>query len=118
MKTIDVFQANQNGIFLFSLPANELPLAPGTFNVPYGAYTDAPPAVPEGMLARRIGDGWVLQQDNRQKTFYIVESGDQYSFDATVMIDGAEVRYDGGGDVPAWLTDVKPVREEEELPAE
>lgn len=117
MKTIDVFQANQFGIFLFASIANELPLAPDTFNVPYGTYTDAPGEVPEGMLARRIDDEWVLQQDNRQKTFYVVESGAQYSMEAPVTVDGVAAFYDGGGDVPDWLTDIKPVTEEA-LPSE
>ena len=39
-----VYQANDDGLFLYETVANELALTPGSFNIPYGAFEDAPPA--------------------------------------------------------------------------
>ena len=43
-----VFQTDDDGLFLYETVANDLPLSPGAYNVPFGAYPDAPPAGSSG----------------------------------------------------------------------
>ncbi|VVE72988.1 hypothetical protein PPN31119_04467 [Pandoraea pnomenusa] len=104
MKSKTVYQADQYGFFQYPTVANELPLSPGSFNVPYGAYEDAPPLFGSGMAAKRAGDRWAVVEDRRGQVFYLVSSGDEYRFGEVVEVDGESVTYDGGGAVPAWLT--------------
>lgn len=112
MSTIVVYQADIKGFFLFETIAHELALAPGHFNIPFGAYEDEPPAAASGMIARRIGDEWVLVEDHREGVFYVVESNERYTIGAQAIVGGVEVQYDGGGAVPEWLTDIEPIIEE------
>ncbi|WP_112069206.1 phage tail protein [Herbaspirillum rubrisubalbicans] len=112
MSSITVYQADPLGFFLYPTEAFELPLQPGDFNIPYGALTDAPPAVPQGYAARVGGNGWHLVEDHRQdRLFYMSQAaaGDElaifaeYVIGTLVIVDGQELRYDGGGPVPSWL---------------
>lgn len=114
MSTIAVYQADIKGFFLYETIAHALALAPEYFNIPYGAYVDAPPPAQSGMIARRIDDEWVLVEDHREGIFYVVETNQPYNIGAPEMVGGVEVVYDGGGAVPDWLTDVEPVIEEPE----
>lgn len=112
MSTIAVYQADILGFFLYETIAHELALAPDYYNIPFGAYVDAPPAAASGMIARRIGEEWVLVEDHRDGVFFVVESNARYTIGAPATVDGIEVQYDGGGAVPEWLTDIEPVIEE------
>lgn len=116
MKQIDTYQTDQFKIFMYVSKANEFELDPGKYNVAHGAYTDEPPTVPAGKLVRRNAkdDGWLKQDDNRKNIYYVIETGEQYSIGAPVNVGGNEVLYDGGGPVPTWLTDIKPVPPEPE----
>jgi hypothetical protein len=113
MATINVYQTDDHGFYLYETVAYEFPLAPGTYNIPYGAYTDAPPEVAAGMVARRVDDEWVVVEDHRKDVLYVVASGQQYTIGSIVEVDGADQSYDGGGPVPTWLTDVAPVQDEQ-----
>lgn len=108
METKPVFQTDQSDFYLYEAVANELPLSPGAFNIPYGAYEDRPPVAPEGMVARRNGNAWVVVEDHRRDVLYVVATGQQYSIGSHVEAEGDTLVYDGGGAVPAWLTDVPP----------
>lgn len=108
METKPVFQGDQHGFYLYEAVANELPLSPGAFNIPYGAYEDKPPLAPDGMVARRDGNGWQVVADHRRDMLYVVETGQQYSIGSPVEVGGQTLMYDGGGAVPAWLTDDAP----------
>ncbi|QJQ02097.1 phage tail protein [Herbaspirillum rubrisubalbicans Os34] len=112
MRSITVYQADPLGFFLYPTEAFELPLQPGDFNIPYGALADAPPPVPQGHVARIADNSWSLVEDHRQdRLFYMIQAaaGDElsifseYVIGTSVMVDGQEQRYDGGGPVPAWL---------------
>ncbi|WZB70777.1 hypothetical protein WJ968_37155 [Achromobacter xylosoxidans] len=39
-----VYQTDSDGLYLYESIANELAMTPGRFNVPFGAYEDAPAA--------------------------------------------------------------------------
>ena len=65
-----VFQTDNDGLYLYQSTANELALTPGTFNIPYGAYEDAPPAPPAGKWPRRLGDAWAMVDDYRTTPLY------------------------------------------------
>lgn len=103
MNTKDVFQADQYDFFLYKTKANELPLTPGKYNIPFGAYENAPPVAPEGMVARRIDGVWAVVEDHRKAVLYVVESGKPYTLHDVVEIGGASFSYDGGGPIPLWL---------------
>lgn len=112
MSSITVYQADPQGFFLYATEAYELPLQLGDFNVPYGALIDAPPAATQGYVARAGENGWQLVEDHRQdRLFYVLQpaAGDElavfaeYVIGSEVSVDGQELRYDGGGPVPAWL---------------
>lgn len=105
---IEVDQTDQFGFFQFSMKIYELPLAPGLYSVPYGAFRERAPAVPEGMVARNQGDGWSVVEDHRGTAFYLLSNGEKYEFGRVVQIEGEDVSYEGGGPVPSWLTDVAP----------
>ncbi len=112
MSSITVYQADALGFFLYPTQAFELPLQPGDFNIPYGALIEEPPAAPQGYVARVVGSEWQLVEDHRQdRLFYVMQpaAGDElamfaeYLIGSQLALDGQELRYDGGGPVPAWL---------------
>jgi len=104
MKSIDVFQADPTGFFLYASKANELALDPGNFNVPFGAVPVAPPEAIPGQVARLVDGEWALVEDHRTDTLYVIASGARYTLGEA--IEGQ--RYDGGGPLPEWLTDIPP----------
>ncbi|MPT39777.1 MAG: phage tail protein [Achromobacter sp.] len=111
MATKTVYQTDPaSGIYLFPTQANELALAPGIFNIPFGAYEDAPPEVEPGHVAQRdhTGSGWTVVEDHRGEVFYLVDGGAQYSLGSVVDVDGQPMSYPGWGKVPAWLTQDAP----------
>ncbi|MCF7770443.1 MAG: phage tail protein [Achromobacter sp.] len=112
MATKTVYQTDPvSGIYLFATQANELALVPGVFNIPFGSYEDAPPAVAAGEVARRnpATSGWEVAEDHRGEVFYLVDGGAQYSLGSVVDVDGQPVSYPGWGKVPAWLTPTAPI---------
>ncbi len=107
MATKTVYQTDPaNGIYLFPTHANELALELGVYNVPFGAYEDAPPEVGPDHVAQRdhTGLGWTVVEDHRGEVLYLVDSGTQYPLGSVVDIDGHSLSYPGWGQVPAWLT--------------
>ncbi|MCD0498546.1 phage tail protein [Achromobacter sp. MY14] len=104
-----VHQTDPNGFFLHEVGASELALSPGDFNIPFGAYVDAPPTVPAGKVARREGDRWVVVDDHRSTPLWNVETAQPYSVGTSATVDGKEVLYPGYGPIPAWLTVLEPV---------
>ncbi|CAB3741836.1 hypothetical protein LMG1866_05661 [Achromobacter ruhlandii] len=106
----DVFQTDDDGLYLYQSVANELALTPGAFNIPFGAYEDAPPTPPAGKWPRRQGSVWVMVEDYRTTPLWVVETGAPYSLGAEH--DGADGKaiYPGWGKLPAWLTTVEPPR--------
>ncbi len=102
----EVFQADDNGLFLYQTLANELALTPGKFNIPFGAYEDAPPQPAQGRWPRRVGDAWTMVEDYRTTPLWVVESGAPYTIGTEhAGVDG-KVSYPGWGPLPAWLTQV------------
>lgn len=104
----DVFQTDDDGLCLYKSVANELALTPGTFNIPYGAYEDAPPAPAAGKWPRRLGDAWAMVDDYRTTPLWVVDTGAPYSIGAEHDGAGGKVSYPGWGELPAWLTPVEP----------
>ena len=107
MATKIVYQTDPaNGIYLFATLANELALVPGVFNIPFGAYEDAPPEVAPGHVAQRdqSGNAWTVVEDHRTDVLYLVSDGTQYQLGSVVEIDARPLSYPGWGEVPAWLT--------------
>lgn len=107
-KTKTVYQTASSGAYLYETVANELPLSPGDFNVPYGAVEVAPPDAPAGQVAQWQGNVWAIVADNRNATLYRTDTGEQYVIDSAVEVDGSETRYHGLGAIPAWLTALVP----------
>lgn len=103
-----VFQTDGDGLFLYEAVANELPLDPGAFNVPYGAQEVPPPDVPVGYVARWDGAKWTSVQDHRNADLWVVSTGQPYSIRTEVEQDGVAVSYMGWGSLPAWLTNTAP----------
>lgn len=104
----EVFQTDDNGLYLYSSVANELALTPGSFNIPFGAHEDAPPTPLAGKWPRRQGDAWSMVEDHRSTPLWLVESGAPYSLGAESEVAGNKVSYPGWGPVPTWLTMVTP----------
>lgn len=104
MKSINVYQADPNGFFLYESKAHELALDPGNFNVPFGAVSIAPPEAIAGQVAQLVGGEWTLVEDHRADTLYVIANGTRYTLGEAV--DGQ--CYDGGGPLPEWLTDIQP----------
>lgn len=108
-KTKTVYQTDQNGLFLYELEANELALAEGLFNIPFGAYVDPPPAAPSGMVAIRTHDAWTLTEDHRHIDLWLSATGARYVTGTKVIVNGSAASYPGWGPVPDWLTLAKPM---------
>lgn len=103
------YQTAPNGLYLHEVAASELALSPGEFNIPFGAYIEAPPAAPAGKVARREGERWNLVDDHRSTPLWITETGLPYSVDTRATVDGQEVAYPGYGPIPSWLTVAEPI---------
>ncbi|WP_413460234.1 phage tail protein [Herbaspirillum huttiense] len=118
MEAITVYQADSLGFYLYSLLAHELAMQPGSFNVPYGAKLAPPPATEPGYVARSSGpEEWTVVEDHRKEVLFYEKTpaaGDapavfaQYEMSSVVEIGGMALRYDGGGEIPAWLTATPP----------
>ncbi|MPS80918.1 MAG: phage tail protein [Achromobacter sp.] len=104
-----VYQTAPNGLYLHEVGASELSLTPGEFNIPFGAYADAPPTAPTGKVACRDRDRWVLADDHRNTSLWVLETGLPYSVGTSATVGGQDVAYPGYGPIPAWLTVVEPV---------
>lgn len=116
-----VYQADQNGFFVYAEEVYELFLAPGTFSIPFGASEKVPPQVSEGFIQKLVDGEWAVVEDHRSDAlFYLAEKAtddkpavfERYEFGAVVDVGGDEVSYDGGGPVPHWLTSMVPAVEQ------
>ena len=58
---MNVYQTDDNGYYVGIVTAQRDPLAVNSYLMPRGAYADAPPTAPDGKIARRDGDAWVLE---------------------------------------------------------
>ncbi len=114
MKSITVYQADENGHFLYQTTASELYLSPGNFNVPYCAVEVEPPVAAGGMVPKWDGLAWTIVEDHRHETLYVAETGQEYHYGAAVQIGGESVTFHGTGPIPHWLTTTaaKPPMEE------
>lgn len=108
IKQIPVWQTDKDGIYQYETVANELAAAPGSYNVPYGAKLNPPPAAPVGQVQLAVGDNWVLVADHRADKLFRTDTGEQYAYGTTVDVAGVACRYPGWGDMPAWLTPLAP----------
>lgn len=106
----DVFQTGEGGLYMYKSIANELALTPDAFNIPYGAFEDAPPAPPAGKWPLRVGEAWIMVEDYRTTPLWVVETSAPYSIGAEHGGVGGNVSYPGWGELPAWLTAVEPPR--------
>ncbi|WP_353191951.1 phage tail protein [Pandoraea pnomenusa] len=104
MEEKTVYQTDAAGFFLYRTTAHELFLSPGEFNVPYGAVEAEPPAANDGSVPKWDGEKWMIVEDHRQKSLYVVATGAAYTLGDTVELNSESVTYDGGGPIPAWLT--------------
>jgi len=104
----EVFQTDNNGLYLYPCMANELAITPGVFNIPFGAFEEAAPVPPAGKWPRRVGDAWVMVDDHRTTPLWVVDTGLPYRVGSDH--DGADgkVSYLGWGTLPGWLTTVDP----------
>ncbi|MCP2517041.1 phage tail protein [Achromobacter mucicolens] len=99
-----VYQTDSNGIYLYETRAAELPLSPGDFNIPFGAYEDAPPPAPHGYVAQREATGWKLVEDHRGTNLRITSTGEPYQLGTEAGAADESVVYNGIGPIPDWLT--------------
>ncbi len=104
----EVFQTDNDGLYLYKSVANELPLASNEFNIAYGAYENAPPEPPAGKWPRRVADAWVMVEDHRTTPLWAVDTGAPYSIGVEHDGVGGKACYPGWGTLPGWLTAVKP----------
>lgn len=105
-----VFQTDAHGLYLYEVHANELPLSPGEFNIPFGAFEDAPPTAPAGQVAQRHANGWKLVEDHRDAELWLVSTGQPYQLGAEIGAQGDEAAsYAGIGPIPEWLTPLAPI---------
>lgn len=58
---MQVYQTDQNGIYLGPVEADESPLEPGVFLIPAGCIEEAPPPIPSGSIARHVGGAWQIE---------------------------------------------------------
>lgn len=112
MNHIVVYQTNAFGFFLYEDKACELLLQPGEFNVPFGAVETPPPEAGAGFIQKLVDGEWTVVEDHRDVDLYVIATGDRYQLGTHVDVDNASVTYDGGGPIPAWLTDVAPAIDE------
>lgn len=112
-----VFQTDSDGLFLYESVANELPLTPDSFNVPFGAYEDAPPEAAAGKRQRRTDDAWLMVDDYRAMPLWVVDTGEPYSIGSEEQGAAGNVSYPGWGPLPAWLTSQQPARATEDVTA-
>ncbi|EHK65312.1 hypothetical protein [Achromobacter arsenitoxydans] len=117
MKQKAVFQTDSDGLFIYETIANELTLAPGYYNVPFGAFADAPPDPPAGKVQRRVGGEWEMVDDYRTTPLWVVETGAPYVVGAEHVGAGGRVSYPGWGALPDWLTEMEPPRPVEDAEA-
>lgn len=108
-KHITVYQTDRDGLYLYETTACEFGLDEGVYNVPFGAFEDAPPIAPAGRVARRVGNAWKTVEDYRSTALWVAETKAPYVFGTVVEASGKDVSYPGWGPLPAWLTDVQPV---------
>ncbi|RIJ00775.1 phage tail protein [Achromobacter sp. K91] len=111
----EVFQTDADGLYLYKTVANELALTPGAYNVPYGAYEEAPPIPPAGKWPRRVGDSWEMVDDYRATPLWIVDTGSPYMIGTETETAEGKVTYGGWGELPAWLTAVEPPQSVEDF---
>lgn len=122
MDWITVYQADALGFYNHEGRAYELFLQPGEYNIPFGAKRTAPPVTAAGFVARSSGpEEWTVVEDHRKDVLFYEKTpaaGDapavfaQYQMNTMVEIGGVELSYDGGGEVPAWLTATPPAPSE------
>ncbi len=103
MTSISVYQADTAGCYLYELTAHALALQPDAYNIPAGAYTDAPPPAPVGMIQRRTAGGWETVEDHRKAALWL-DHGTPY----TLGEDHEGQTYDGLGPLPVWLHTTEP----------
>ena len=90
-----VYQSDPiSGICLFTTQANELALAPGLFNIPFGAYEEA------RLRYRKAGrsvESHLVSLDggggSPWGTFYLVKDGTAYEMGSSVEVDGEPASY-------------------------
>ncbi|OFS32844.1 hypothetical protein HMPREF3069_28325 [Achromobacter xylosoxidans] len=104
MDTRTVFQTDNDGLFLYETEAHELPLSPGTFNIPFGAVDTPPPRVQPGQVARHTGKKWEQVEDHRAAMLQVVATEERYIIGQAVEIGGRRLTYAGWGPLPDWLS--------------
>lgn len=110
-----VYQTNSDGLFLHETVAHELALDPGSYNVPYGALEQAPPAAPQGNVPQWNGKKWTIIEDHRHDRLWHVANGHEYTIGTEVEIDGKSLRFPGWGTLPLWLTSTEPSQARHEV---
>jgi hypothetical protein len=108
MQTKTFYQTDGNGFFIHKIKVFETPLEPGKFANPYRAHDSSPPPIGEGQAARWVDGKWIIGEDHRNDTLYVVETSAQYAIGDAVVVNGVEAIYDGFGVLPSWLTATKP----------
>lgn len=61
MRTKQVYQLDQNGVFIGLETSFESPLEPGVFLIPAGCVEIEPPSFKEGQYAQWINSKWVIK---------------------------------------------------------
>lgn len=72
----ECYQTDNAGVFIGVVFAPANPEEEGKFLVPYGAYEDAPPAVAEHQVARRVAPeytSWEIVPDYRGVTYWLAD---------------------------------------------
>jgi hypothetical protein len=108
MHHIIVYQTDPSGIFLHEITAHEFGLEEGTFNIPNGAYTDAPPKPKAGRWPLRVDGAWVLVEDFRAVPLWVTDTAARYVIGSTHETATGPMQYPGWGPLPAWLTIHRP----------
>ena len=103
MNSILVYQTDAAGCYLYEQAAHALALQPDAYNIPAGAYIDAPPPAPAGMIQRRTASGWETVEDHRKAALWL-DHGTPYTFGE----DHDGQTYDGLGPLPVWLCTAEP----------
>jgi len=58
---MDVYQTNQDGVFLYVTTADQDPMDPNNWLIPAGCVEVEPPSVAENQLARWDGAAWLVE---------------------------------------------------------